>query len=72
MTTIVCPMWSAPPENTSTAVWYSGEPTMWTLSSWGCSRKRKSIPPKPIDDASGVVPGSGRRTPLGFPVVPDV
>ena len=37
ITTSVCPMWIAEPANTSTAVWYSGEPTMCTLSSNGWS-----------------------------------
>ena len=40
ITTTVWPMCMAAPENTSTAVWYSGEPTMCTLSSNGCNPKR--------------------------------
>jgi len=38
ISTMVCPMLMAEPEKLSTAVWYSGEPTMCTLSSKGWSR----------------------------------
>src|SRR5580704_1281177 len=34
ITTMVWPRWIDAPENRITAVWSSGEPTMWTLSSW--------------------------------------
>jgi len=72
MTTTVWPMWIAPPAKTSTAVWYSGEPQMWTLSSYGWSRNMNSIPAKPTACSSGSTPGSLRRTPFGRPVVPEV
>ncbi len=72
MSTTVWPACSAPPANTSTAVWYRGEPQMCTFSSCGWSWKRNSIPEKPMTPSSGAAPTSGRRTPLGFPVVPDV
>jgi hypothetical protein len=62
----------AEPANTNTAVWYSGEPTMCTLSSNDCNPNIVSIPPKPRPPASGSTPGSDRRTPFGRPVVPDV
>ena len=72
MSTTVWPACSAPPANTSTAVWYSGEPQMCTLSSCGCRPNMNSIPEKPMAPSSGAPSGSGRRTPLGLPVVPDV
>ena len=67
ITTTVWPMWIAPPAKTRTAVWYSGDPQMWTLSSKGCKPNRNSIPPNPDTIASGATPGSGRRTPFGAP-----
>ena len=44
----------------STAVWYSGEPMMWTLSSWGWIPKRNSNPESPSAACSGVTPSSVR------------
>ena len=35
MRTIVCPRCSEPLPKRNTAVWYSGEPMIWTLSSLG-------------------------------------
>ena len=65
-------MWIAEPAKTNTAVWYSGDPTMCTLSSNGCRPNMYSIPPNPLPPVSGSTPGSERRTPFGRPVVPDV
>ena len=45
---------------------------MWTLSSWGWMPNRKRIPDRPRAASSGVAPLSGRNTPLGLPVVPEV
>ena len=53
-------------------MWYRGEPTMCTLSSWGWTPKRKSSPDSPSAASSGVIPASLRKIPLGLPVVPDV
>lgn len=65
-----CPMCRAAPANWSTAVWYSGEQTRWTLSSNGLMPKMPRKPPRWL--SSGSLPGSGRRMPRGRPVVPEV
>src|SRR5437588_5230630 len=54
------------------AVWYSGAGTRWTLSSLGWipnSDSSRLAMPKAV---AGATSPRGRRTPLGFPVVPDV
>jgi len=56
------------------AVWYSGEPQMWTLSS---SASMPNMPRKKVMSAktsSGAYSGGARSrlTPLGLPVVPEV
>ena len=58
--------------NCRAAVWYSGAGTRWTLSSWAWMPKRLSS----MVNSSALVSGSmsliARRTPFGFPLVPDV
>ena len=72
MSTTVWPRCSDAPPNRMTAVWYSGDPMMWTLSSSGWMPKRNRTPPSPSAASSGETPGSERLTPFGWPVVPDV
>ncbi len=60
MTTMVWPRWSEAPAKRRTAVWYSGDPTMWTLPSCGWMPKRKRSPDRPSAASSGVRPESGR------------
>ncbi len=45
---------------------------MWTLSSCGLIPKSMRMPDRPSAASSGEAPDSGRNTPLGLPVVPDV
>ena len=47
MSTSVCPRCSEALPKRSTAVWYSGEPMMWTLSSCGWMLKRNRMPESP-------------------------
>ena len=60
ISTMVCPRCSEALPKRSTAVWYSGEPMMWTLSSWGWMPNRKSRPESPSAACSGVTPISLR------------
>ena len=60
ISTIVCPKCSDALPKRNTAVWYSGEPMMWTLSSCGWIPKRKSSPDSPSAACSGVTPISER------------
>ena len=72
MTTTVWPRCIEAPPKRVTAVWYIGEPMMWTFSSRGWMPKRKRSPDSESAPCSGVMPSNLRNTPLGLPVVPEV
>jgi hypothetical protein len=72
MSTAVCPSWIEMATKLSTAVWYSGDPHRWTCSSCGFSPKIPKNHSATFGGSSGSAPVSGRRTPLGRPVVPEV
>ena len=56
MRTTVWPMCNDALPKRRTAVWYSGEPMMWTFSSPGWIEKRKRSPARPSAASSGVTP----------------
>jgi hypothetical protein len=72
MSTAVCPSWIASVAKFSTAVWYSGEQHRCTWSSNGLMPKMPKNQVPAAGGSSGSAPVSGRRTPFGRPVVPDV
>jgi hypothetical protein len=72
ISTAVCPNWTEFATKFSTAVWYSGEPQMCTWSSNGVRPKMPKNHVAAGGTSSGSAPVSGRRTPFGRPVVPDV
>ncbi len=66
------PSWREMVAKFSTAVWYSGEQHRCTWPSNGLRPNRPKNPALASATLSGSSPVSGRRTPLGRPVVPDV
>ena len=69
--TTVCPSCRKPTAWLPGAEWYSGEQTRCTPAP-GRAPYSRSSPWARVSAFSGGTPGSGRRTPLGRPVVPDV
>ncbi len=72
MRTTWWPRWSEFVVHSSTAVWYSGEPVMWTLPSSGCTPNNIRNIEYSAPISSGSMSASARFTPFGCPVVPDV
>ncbi len=66
------PRCSELPVKCSTAVWYSGEPVQCTPSPSGVMPNIWGKPANSSPNTSGSMSTTGRFTPLGLPVVPDV
>ena len=72
MTTTVCPACNAFVTPVNGPAWYMGPHTRWVPWSTGMPKPWQSTAAAVPATSSGSPSGSGRRTPLGCPVVPDV